>query len=175
MRSLATAEIIALVLPALGRAGLGLPGRTDCGNARRPARSSPPMCPLSGGPHSISRPAQRLPDSYRVGHRNTAFPRKTCDGTSPLANRLALAALFIRETQRETHQKTIPVRQPRLFNKNLTIVKHRRRRRRRDERIPYLPTYGAGRDRQRYRCVSGCVSPIRIYLAWSQPMREWHV
>ena len=51
-----TRRLKALVPPALGRAGLGLPGRTGCGNARRPARSSPPRFPPCGRPGARPRP-----------------------------------------------------------------------------------------------------------------------
>ena len=39
VRSLESSEVKALVPPSPGRAVLGLPGRTGCGSARRPARS----------------------------------------------------------------------------------------------------------------------------------------
>ena len=56
IRSLATAEVEALVPPALDRAGLGHPGRTGCGSARKPAQSSPPMSPPCGRPAERPRP-----------------------------------------------------------------------------------------------------------------------
>ena len=44
VRLLEATSVKALVSPSPDQAGLGLPGRTGCGSARRPSRSSPPTC-----------------------------------------------------------------------------------------------------------------------------------
>ena len=52
VRSLESAEVKALALPSPGQAVPGLPGRTGCGNVRRPAQSSPRMFPPCGRPRA---------------------------------------------------------------------------------------------------------------------------